>query len=267
MSYFLQLYKAFLRISTAMMIQYRASGSIWMIGAILDPVIFLVVWSVAARTSGGAVGGMTPSDFAAYYIVLMLINHLTFSWIMEVFQYRVQYGNFNAELLRPVHPIHMDIADNIAYKLVMLVLMMPAVGICIWLFEPAFVVVPWALAAAIPAIFLAFLVRFFLEWTLALVTFWTTRTQAINRTYFGVLMFLSGRVAPIALLPGFLQDLAGALPFYYMIAFPVELAVGRLSPAEAMNGFMIQIFWLAAALGIITSTWKFALKRFSAVGG
>ena len=123
MTNFLSLYKAFLRISTAMMIQYRASGLIWMIGAVLDPIIFLVVWSVAARASDGAVGGMTPSDFAAYYIVLMVINHLTFSWIMEVFQYRVQYGNFNAELLRPVHPIHMDIADNIAYKLVMTVVM------------------------------------------------------------------------------------------------------------------------------------------------
>ena len=92
-----------------MMIQYRASGLIWMIGAVLDPIIFLVVWSVAARASGGTVGGMAPSDFAAYYIVLMLVNHLTFTWIMEVFQYRIQYGNFNAELLRPVHPIHMDI--------------------------------------------------------------------------------------------------------------------------------------------------------------
>ena len=60
-----------------MMIQYRASGLIWMIGAVLDPIIFLVVWSVAARASGGTVGGMAPSDFAAYYIVLMLVNHLT----------------------------------------------------------------------------------------------------------------------------------------------------------------------------------------------
>ena len=267
MTEFLNLYKAFLRISTTMMIQYRASGLIWMIGAVLDPIIFLVVWSVAARASGGTVGGMAPSDFAAYYIVLMLVNHLTFTWIMEVFQYRVQYGNFNAELLRPVHPIHMDIADNIAYKLVMTVVMIPAVVICVWLFEPNFVFIPWALAAALPAVLLAFLVRFFLEWTLALVTFWTTRTQAINRTYFGVLMFMSGRVAPIALLPGILQDVTSVLPFYYMVAFPVEVAVGRLSPAEAMDGFMIQILWLAAALGIITSTWRFALKRFSAVGG
>jgi ABC-2 type transport system permease protein len=141
------------------------------------------------------------------------------------------------------------------------------VGICVWLFEPKFVFIPWALAAALPAVLLAFLVRFFVEWTLALVTFWTTRTQAINRTYFGVLMFLSGRVAPIALLPGILQDVTSVLPFYYMVAFPVELAVGRLSPAEAMDGFMIQILWLVAALGIITSTWRFALKRFSAVGG
>jgi ABC-2 type transport system permease protein len=99
------------------------------------------------------------------------------------------------------------------------------------------------------------------------VTFWTTRTQAINRTYFGVLMFMSGRVAPIALLPSVLQDVTAVLPFYYMVAFPVELAVGRLSPAQAVDGFLIQILWVGVTLGLVTSTWRFALKRFSAVGG
>ena len=38
-------------------IQYRASGMIWMLGGTLEPVIYLVVWSVVARSQGGEVAG------------------------------------------------------------------------------------------------------------------------------------------------------------------------------------------------------------------
>ena len=260
-------YNAMLRISVLGQIQYRASGMIWMIGAILEPVIFLVVWSTVARSQGGEVGGFGPHQFAAYYITLMLVNHLTFSWIMEVFQYRVQQGDLSFQLLRPVHPIHADIADNLAYKLVMMVVVAPAVVILVLVFRPQWDVVPWSLGVFVPALFLGFSVRFLFEWSLALAVFWTTRVTAINRTYFSIMIFLSGRVAPIALLPAWLQTTAQALPFYGFIAFPVELALGRLTPQQAVLGFANQVVWLTIALGVIATLWRVAVRRFSAVGG
>jgi ABC-2 type transport system permease protein len=263
---FLWFYAAMLRISVLGQIQYRASGMIWMIGSILEPVIFLVVWSTVARSQGGEVGGFGPQQFAAYYITLMLVNHLTFSWIMEVFQFRIQYGDLSFQLLRPVHPIHADVADNLAYKLVMMVVVAPAVIILMLLFRPRFDVVPWSLAVFVPALILAFSTRFLLEWSMALAAFWTTRVTAINRTYFSIMMFLSGRVAPIALLPDWLQDLALVLPFYGFIAFPVELALGRLTPEQAVSGLLTQLVWLAIAIGVISSLWRVAVRRFSAVG-
>ncbi len=71
----------------------------------------------------------------------------------------------------------------------------------------------WSIAVFIPVLLLAFLVRFFLEWTLALVAFWTTRVGAINQTYFVLMLFLSGQIAPLALLSHPVQVVAGILPF------------------------------------------------------
>jgi ABC-2 type transport system permease protein len=262
----LRFYGAMLRIAVLGQIQYRASGMIWMIGSILEPVIFLVVWSTVARSQGGEVGGYGPHEFAAYYITLMLVNHLTFSWVMETFQYRVQSGDLSFQLLRPVHPIHGDIADNLAYKLVMMVVVTPAVVILVLVFQPHFEWVGWSLAVFVPALFLGFATRFLFEWSLALAAFWTTRVTAINRTYFSIMIFLSGRVAPIALLPVWLRETAQALPFYGFIAFPVELALGRLTPDQAMAGLRTQLLWLAIAAGVIASLWRVAVRRFSAVG-
>ena len=48
----------------------------------------------------------------------MLVNHVTFTWIMWEYDYRVRQGTLSFALLRPVHPIHADIADNVSFKLI-----------------------------------------------------------------------------------------------------------------------------------------------------
>ena len=85
---------------------------------------------------------------------------------------------------------------------------------------------PWAVAAFVPALLLAVLVRFLVEWTLALAAFWTTRVSAINQMYFVVTLFLSGQVAPLSLFPFPIQVVASLLPFRWMIAFPGRVAAG-----------------------------------------
>ncbi|MDJ0789168.1 MAG: ABC-2 family transporter protein [Myxococcota bacterium] len=260
------LYRALLRISLLDQIQYRVSGAIWMIGAILEPLVFLVVWGTVAENQGGSVAGYEAGDFAAYYISMLVVNHLTFSWIMHTFQYRVQYGDLAYELLRPVHPIHNDVCANLAYKTIMLVILVPAVALLVIGFDPRFHWVAWSLATFLPALALAFATRFLIEWSLALASFWTTRILALNQLYFMFLMFLSGRIAPMDVFPGWLQSLAMALPFYWIIAFPVDLLLGRAAPAEAVRGLMVLSVWALVAALLLRMVWARASRRFTAVG-
>jgi ABC-2 type transport system permease protein len=127
-------------------------------------------------------------------------------------------------------------------------------------------VAPWAAAAFVPALALAFVVRFLVEWSLALAAFWTTRVGAINQMYFVVMLFLSGQMAPLSLMPDWLQSLAAALPFRWMISFPVELLLGRLTPGEALAGLAIQAIWIAVGWGLLRIVWRAGVRRYSAVG-
>ena len=129
----------------ASQLQYRAALVIWSIGHILEPLIYLVVWSTVSRSSGGSVSGFTTAEFAAYFIVLMLVNHVTFSWIMFEYDYRVRHGTLSFALLRPVHPIHADVADNVAFKLLTLPMMCLAALILASAFRPALHFVPLSL--------------------------------------------------------------------------------------------------------------------------
>jgi len=263
---FLDIYATLFRTDAAVQLQYRAALVIWLIGLVVQPVIYLAVWLTVAQARGGQVGGFTGGDLAAYYIALMVINHLTFTWVMFEFEYRVRDGSFSPLLLQPLHPIHRDIVENLTYKLLTLVVTLPTAAVLALVFEPHFAPQPWALIAFVPALFLAFVVRFLVEWALALSAFWTTRVGALNQLYFAALLFLSGRMAPLELMPGWVQDLAALLPFRWMLAFPVELFLGRLSPEAAREGFAAQGAWVGLSLALMALVWKRGMKQYSAVG-
>jgi viologen exporter family transport system permease protein len=263
----LQLYVQQFKTTFASQIQYRAALVIWLISDILEPVIYLVVWSVVAQSQGGSVGGFTAPAFAAYYIILMLVNHATYTWIMYEFEYRVRQGGLSFLLLRPVHPIHADISDNLSAKLITSPGLLLVALILSGLFHPSWHPAVWSLAAAVPALALAFIIRFLIEWSLALCAFWTTRVGALNQAYFVGMLFLSGQMAPIALLPGWVQTVTALLPFRWMISFPLQLILGQLSPAEAWAGFGAQAIWALLALAIVRFGWRAGVRTYSAVGG
>jgi ABC-2 type transport system permease protein len=215
-------YRASFGTQVAVQLQYRAALAIWMIGLVLAPIIYLVVWTTVAESSGGRVGGFTGGDFAAYFIVLMIVNHLTFTWVFWEFEWRIRQGMFSPLLLRPIHPIHHDIAANLAFKLLTLAVIVPTTVALVLLFDPVFEPPAWAVAAFVPALLLAFALRFLVDWTLAMAAFWMSRVSALNQIYHVALLFLSGQIAPLSLLPGWLQARATLLPFRWMVAFPAS---------------------------------------------
>ena len=261
-----ELYVQQFKTTLAMMFQYRASLLIWMIGHVLEPLVYLIVWSVVAASEGGSVGDYTKREFAAYFIVLMLVNHVTYTWIMYEFEYRIRHGSLSFALLKPVHPIHSDIADNVSSKVITLPFMLVIAVVLAVIFHPSLSPPPWAIGVFVPALLLAFLVRFLLEWTLAQAAFWTTRVSAINQTYFVLLLFLSGQIMPLTLLPHPVRILAEVLPFRGMVGFPVELLLGRLTPAEALMGLGIQAAWVITGLVLLRVVWRAGVRVYSAVG-
>ena len=117
------------------------------------------------------------------------------------------------------------------------------------------------------ALVLAWALRFFWGYCLALLAFWATRADALLGLQDALIFLLAGMVAPVALLPGVLQTAAKVLPFRYMVAFPVEVLTGQVSGSGLVNGFALQLAWLLAAVGMYILLWRKGLRAYSAVGG
>ncbi len=272
MSYWIQVYRANLKMAIANMLQYRFAILIWAVWGFVGPLISLAVWAAATAAKGAAITNRATgasfgrADFAAYFLVFMVFGHITMSWDAFEFAWRVRDGNLSPRLLKPMHPIHHDAAMNIAFKLCTSAMLLPAWIVLFIVLKPAPPHSWWSLALAAPALVLAGLLRYIWQYSLAVIAFWTTRVDAINQLYFALDSFLAGRIAPLSLMPGWLGVAAIYSPFRGMGAFPVDLALGRVPPAQILSGFGLQLLWLVIGVLVFRALWSEGIKQYSAVG-
>ena len=260
-------YAALVRNAWLVDVQYGATIAIWMLWGVLEPTIALGIWwSIAAH---GAVGGYGQDDFARYFFAVTLVGQFTVAWDAWYIDRWIRQGELNYRLTRPLAPVHEAIADNVAYKARTATVIL-VVWIAVAIFWPA-VRLPlrperWVLAAA--AVVLAAGIRFFNGYATGLLAFWTTRATALVDLQFGVSLFLSGRIAPLTLLPPAVQRIAGVLWFPWMLAFPVDLLTGAVTaPGAILRGFAMQAAWLLAWWGAYRIIWWRGLRYYGAVGG
>ena len=260
MNYWIDVYRANLKTAVAQMLQYRFGILIWAVSGLR--------WS--ADLACGLDGGLRITRrydlrwrrhlYTARFRRLLPDVHGRRARDDELGRLRVRvprtrWQPFSARLLKPLNPIHSDLAANIAFKLT------TSAMICR---HGSYVRHASAIASEIASDAAARhtggghgrLLRYILQYCLALFAFWTTRVEAINEFYFAFDSFLAAGSLPLALLPAWLTAAAYYSPFRSMGAFPVELLLGRLSPGQVATGFVFQMAWIIVAIGIFRVMWR-----------
>jgi ABC-2 type transport system permease protein len=246
--------------------QYRVANYLWMIGMVAEPIIYLVVWTTIAEEQGGSVQGITTGEIAAYYIVWTLVRNMNIVFTPYGWEWRIREGMLSAALLRPLHPLHDDIAAFAGWKFVVIVMWLPVAAILWVAFDP--VLDPSALEVGVFAVAIwgAYLIRTMFLSLLGMITFWTTRVSAIFELAIALELLLSGRLVPLPLMPGWAEDVAKVLPFQWTFYFPIQSLVGDFSTAELIGGLAVQALWIAVLTGMAMVFFRLAVRRFSSVG-
>jgi ABC-2 type transport system permease protein len=261
------LYLTTMRTAVQQQFQYRTGNYFYMLGMIAEPVIYIVVWQTIAEQQGGSVQGLTPGYFAAYYIVWTLVRNMNIVFGAPFWEHRIREGELTRDLLRPVLPLHYDIAYFAGWKFVVIVFWIPlAVGLSL-VFDPTLHPRLLEMAVFAVAIWGAYLIRTMLQESLGMLCFWTTRGAAIFDLYMTSELLLSGRLVPLPLMPDWVQDVSLFLPFQWAFYFPIESLVGDMSDGELLRGLGAQLLWILIGFAIFRVAWKHAVRRYTAVGG
>jgi ABC-2 type transport system permease protein len=262
----LRIYRALLLAQFQLAAQYRLSMFLYVFFSVIRPAIFLAAWVAVASARGGSVGAYDVSDFAAYYIALTLVLHFTLAWNDHEFEFEIRYGRLSPKLLRPLHPLHYAVAENVTWKLFTAVALAPALIVIAITLDARFRTEPWHLVAFVPSLLVAAALGFFINWAVASVAFWTTRVRAVTTVMNRASFIFAGQIAPLSLMPGPLQYVAYALPFGYVLGVPAEILRGGVGPAEAVTLMAGQVIWLVIAYLVMRLMWRAGLRQYSAVG-
>jgi ABC-2 type transport system permease protein len=263
----LDAYVTLMKSAVLQQFQYRGANYFYMIGMVVEPVVYLVVWSSIARSQGGEVAGYSPGAFAAYYIVWTLVRNINIVFTPYGWEERIKQGELSGHLLRPMHPIHYDLGFFAGWKVVVIILWLPIAAVLSLAFHPS--LSPTALQCVVFffAIWGAYLIRSLNLWMLGMVTFWTTRVSALFELVIVAELLLSGRLVPLALMPAWARTLTWFFPFRWTFGFPITALVGPITRDELLGGLLMQLFWIVVGVLGVRLVWRRGVRRFSAVGG
>jgi ABC-2 type transport system permease protein len=261
-------YSRLFQVEWSVMLAYRSESIIWMVGAFVQPLISLAVW---LTISGEAtINGFDARQYILYFLGVLLVERLTRSWDVWELDTEIREGSFSSKLLRPFHPIHWSVTQNLVYKFFFAIVMIPA-WVVLGLIFPA--LNPNADLSTILLVFLAIIgasaIRFLTGYMFGLLAFWTTRAISLFFIYELTHLLLSGRMAPLSMYPDGWLEWSMWLPFYVTVGFPVELLMGRLEGQTEMIyiGFAGQAVWIVVLACILRLQWRAGLKKYGSVGG
>lgn len=238
---------------------------IWILTDVVVAFTMPVVWLSAA--GDGTIQGFSGPDFVAYYILALLLTSFVTCHFMWDINYEIREGVLSTQIIRPVNWLEFNFLRNASYRVLRTILFSP------WLI--IFYVVYGSQLSKSPfqfgwqfwiVVLLGHVLSFASVMALTCIALFTEEATSIFEVYYFPLIFLSGQLFPISVLPQWAQNLSGILPFYYTVGAPTEIAMGRVADSQIPFVIGMQILWTLISLVIFRFAWRAGLKRYTGVG-
>ena len=263
-----------LRICLEERLVYRGDFALGTLMRFLPIVTQIFLWTAvfqAARTGSIEEStGYTANTIIAYYLLTMLSRAFSsMPGLASGIARQVREGEIKKFLIQPIDLIGFLLLARIAHKLVYYLVAAAPFAFVFYLCGDYFPPAPDAetIAAFCCSLVLAFLLGFFLEASMGLVSFWFLEVTSLLFVYMLFNFFCSGHMFPLEILPDPYRTIVDFLPLKYLAYYPAAIYLGRIPPDELARGLMIQAGWVAFFIGLCRYLLRAGYNRYSGYGG
>src|SRR3989344_2610036 len=246
---------------------YGSVTLVWILVAMLEILVPLVIW-LSATPVGGSFGGFTKSQLLAYYALMTLVGNFTFWWLNFKIEEDIRSGDLSNILLKPISSFRYRLLNQLADKAFSFLARIP-IFVVVFIFFGEVIFTNFTLLSLILSIIatlLGSLIYMLISAMFGLFSFWITSTRGFISIYFFSVYLLSGELAPLAFYPTWFRDLTSLLPYRYVLSFPIELILGKLSPTAIVTGFIVEASWLLGLAFLVNLLWRRGLRLYQAYG-
>ena len=259
--YILRVTKTLFLTYYAYMLEYRAELFIWLLSNSL-PFILMGAWLKASENGSF---GLTSLEFIRYFLAVFIVRQFNIVWVIWDFEKELISGQLSHRLLQPIDPFWHHLLHHIAERWARIPMLVVLVVLFFLLYPQSFWIPSFSTGLlTILIVAIAFLLRFLIQYTFAMLAFWTERASAIEQIWFLFYTFLSGIIAPLEVFPPLVRDIAMWTPFPYMVYFPSAILVGN--SVNIWQGIGVMAGWMGIAFLINRWLWRKGIKQYSGMG-
>jgi ABC-2 type transport system permease protein len=257
-------YPTLLRVGFAAAVAYRTEMLVWMLTMTM-PFVSLALWSAVAAEA--PVGRFDQKNFVAYFLATIVVRQLSGSWVVWEIIQEIKSGALTSRLLKPIHPLVVYSADNLAATPLRVLFAAPLAFVGMASGGAALPREPRIIAAFVLSLLGAWIITFFVMVIVGSLSFFMESSTSIFDIWLALFMLLSGYLVPLELFPSWVRNVADVLPFRYTLGFPVEILIGMSSDADIARGLAIQLAYGGGAAIAALLLWRAGVRRFGAFGG
>ena len=222
----------------------------------------------------GEIAGFTFSSMIAYYLLVIISRAFSsMPGLTTGIANQVRNGEIKKFLIQPVDMLGCLLVQRIAHKLVYYLIAALPFAVVFWLCANFFVngwPSPDVMFVFISSLLLSFLLGFYLESCIGLISFWFLEVTSLTFIYMLLNFWLSGHMFPLELLPAEPVNLRGFvefLPFKFLAYFPAAVFLGKVEGAEMWRGLLVEVLWVLFFICLSRWLWSRGVRRYSGFGG
>jgi len=264
----LRKYLTVFKLSWENALEYRFN---FLMGAVRSFILLLTLyflWTTVFAAQNNLFG-FTRNQIVTYVLGSTFLFSFVFVHSMDDVAGNIYTGELSGFLLKPVNYFGYWFVRRVASRLMYLLITLGELMVFTVLIKPHLFVQtqPENLVLGLIALCLTIILFTFLDFVAGLTAFWTQQAYGPRFASKMLMEFTSGRFFPLNILPAVLFRAVNFLPFSFLVFFPLNVYLGRLSVLEIHQGLLTQIIWIVVFAVLLKVIWMRGLRRYEAVGG
>lgn len=260
-----------LRICIEERLVYRGDFALGTLMRFLPIVTQIFLWgAVFAATKKESIVGYSYGDFVAYYLLTMITRAFSsMPGLASGIALQVRQGEIKKYLIQPVDMIGFMLLARVAHKLVYYIVAAAPFALVFFLCRDYFPGFPsWDIFLAyLSSLLMAFLLGYFLEATIGMISFWFLEVSSLLFVYMLFNFFFSGHMFPLDMLPEPWSSIVQFVPLKYLAYFPAAVFLGKVQGTELVVGLWTQLAWVLFFIFTCRFSYHRGVKRYSGFGG
>jgi ABC-2 type transport system permease protein len=249
------------------MLTYRLNFTMYRLRNVMSFLTFYFLW-IALVPKNTSLFGYTQTVMLTYVLGTAMLNAFVLSSRSYTIGDDIIQGNLSNYLIKPVQYFYYWLAKDIGDKAMNISFAVGELSILYIVLRPPLFFqtdLVYLLFCSFSVI-IAMGLYFCFNLILGMIGFWSPEVWAPRFIFMILLSFFSGGYFPLDILPEPIYTIFSLLPFQYLVYFPLQIYLHRVTYHTMFVESIVGFIWLLLLIVLVDRLWKKGLSIYTAQG-